>query len=290
MYTASSAEANNLTVEGNHAVNTGGGVFSRGRLILTNSTVTGNTSDGNGGGIGTYRIGTNRIGKSSYMTLENVTITDNTADGKGGGVYLSLGHPAEMKNVTLTGNTAGAEGGGIWSACHLSMDGLTVTGNTSGGAGYALYLEDSHYDGQSFVRGVLKMQGDMIVRDNQGGDMYLGETGTISISGGYLGKNTYIHINLASGILTQQVLGFYDYEGGDQDYIITYGTRSMTEPERLADTPTEPVEQPTEPADQKPVAKSKVAIFAGIGGGTLTAAAVVALVILLTKKKKPEQK
>lgn len=292
VYTASSATCNNLTIEGNHAVNTGGGIFSRGRLILTNSTVTGNTSDGNGGGIGTYRVGTNRIGKNSYMTLENVQVKDNTCNGLGGGIYLSLGHPAEMKNVTVTGNTSSAEGGGIWSGCHLDMNGLTVTGNTSGGEGYALYLADSNYDGQSFVRGVLKMQGDMIVRDNQGGDMRLGETGTISIPGGYLGENSYVHINLYSGLLTNQVFGYYNYEGGDQDYIITYGSRSMTEPEQAEEN--EPVQTPTEPGDEvkpgKDESKVSGALIAGIGGIVLVIAAAAVLIVLLSKKKKTVQK
>lgn len=293
VYTASSATCNNLTVEGNHAVNTGGGIFSRGRLILKDSVVTDNTSDGNGGGIGTYRVGTNRIGKNSYMTLENVDIKDNTADGLGGGIYLSLGHPAEMKNVNVTGNKASAEGGGIWSACHLSMDGLTVTGNQSGGAGYAVYLEDSKYDGQSFVRGVLKMGGDMIVKDNPGGDMYLGDTGTISIPGGYLGENSYIHIQLYSGVLTQQVLGFYDYEGGDLDYIITAGSRSVTEPEAIQTQDDEPTEEPTTPGDEiKPGEDSKLsgALIAGIGGIVLVIAAAVVLIAVLAKKKKHAQK
>lgn len=293
VYTASSATCTNLTVEGNHAVNTGGGIFSRGRLILKDSAVTGNTSDGNGGGIGTYRVGTNRIGKSSYMTLENVDIKDNTADGLGGGVYLSLGHPAEMKNVTVTGNKAAAEGGGIWSACHLSMDGLTVTGNQSGGAGYAVYLEDSKYDGQSFVRGVLKMGGDMIVKDNPGGDMYLGDTGTISIPGGYLGENSYVHIQLYDGLLTQQVVGFYNYEGGDLDYIITAGSRSVTDPEAAQTQDDEPVEDPTAPGDEiKPGEDNKLsgALIAGIGGIVVVVVAAAVLIAVLAKKKKPVQK
>ena len=297
VYTAASSISNNVTVEGNHAVNTGGGIFSRGRLDLTNSTVTGNTADGNGGGIGTYRVGTNRINKNSYMSLENVQISGNECPGLGGGVYLSLGHPAKMKNVQITDNTSGAEGGGIWSACHLRMEELTVTGNHSGGEGYAVYLQDSKYDGQSFVRGVLQMSGNMIVKDNPGGDMYMGDECTISIPGGTLGEDTYIHVNLFSGVLTQQVLGFYDYEGGDQDYIITAGSRSVTDPETFeaADDGEgdEPVETPTEPSDEiKPGKESKLsgALIAGIGGIVLVIAAAAVLIVLATKKKKPVQK
>ena len=297
VYTASSAICTNLTVDGNHAVNTGGGIFSRGKLELSNSTVTNNTADGNGGGIGTYRVGTNRIDKKSYMSLENVQISNNECPGMGGGVYLSLGHPAKMKNVQITDNTSGAEGGGIWSACHLRMEGLTVTGNHSGGEGYAVYLQDAKYDGQSFVRGVLQMSGDMIVKDNPGGDMYMGDECTISISGGNLGENTYIHVNLFSGVLTQQVLGYYDYEGGDLDYIITAGSRSVTDPEAFEvegeGEGNEPVETPTEPGDEpKPGKESKLsgALIAGIGGIALVIAAATVLIVVAAKKKKPVQK
>ena len=295
VYTASSAICDNLTVEGNHAVNTGGGIFSRGRLHLKNSVVTGNTADGNGGGIGTYRVGTNRINKKSYMTLENVQVLGNECPGMGGGVYLSMGHPAEMINVTITDNTAGAEGGGIWSGCHLRMQDLTVTGNRSGGAGYAVYLQDSKYDGQSFVRGVLQMSGDMIVKDNPGGDMYMGDECTISIAGGYLGENSYIHVNLYDGVLTQQVLGFYDYEGGDLDYIITAGSRSVTDPEQIQVEENEPEETPTEPGgDTKTPGEEEgnanIALIAGIGGIVLVIAAAAVLIVLLAKKKKPVQK
>jgi len=288
VYTASSAIANNVTLEGNHAVNTGGGIFSRGRLLLTNSTVMNNTCDGDGGGIGTYRIGTNRIGKQSYMTLENVKIENNTCNGKGGGVYLSLGHPAEMKNVTITGNTAGYEGGALWSACALSMDGVRATGNTSGGEGYAVYLLGADYDGESFSRGAIQLAGDMIIRDNMGGDMYLGEGSVMSIPGGVMGDDAYIHINLASGVLTRQLLGMYNYEGGDQDYIITAGNRSMTEPEQVAQEqtpevdPTEP--QPTEPDNnEKPgnggLIAGAIAIFVAL------IAAAAAVIVLRSRKK-----
>ena len=50
---------------------------------------------------------------------------------------------------------------------------VTVTGNTSKNNGYALYLSDSEYDGQTYIKGLMKMGGNMIVKDNEGGDLYL---------------------------------------------------------------------------------------------------------------------
>ena len=96
-------------------------------------------------------------------------------------------------------------------------------------------------------------------------------------------KNIYtkIYVTLDSGVLTNRVFGAYNYEGGEQVYVITYGDRSVTEPEYDAslavktDAPVEQNQQNTE---------SDIWLYAGIGAFVLVIAAVV---ILLLKKKKP---
>ena len=165
------------------------------------------------------------------------------------------------------------------------MDSLTVKGNVAANNGYAVYLADSEYDGHSYFNGVMMMGGDMIVTDNQGGDMYLGVktaemaydilTGktAVALLGKGLDKNTNVNVTLDSGLLTQRIYGAYDYEGGDCVYTITYGDRSLTDPEYMA-----PVEE-----EKTGAAVEDVLLYAGIG---VIAVLIALVVVILLKKKK----
>jgi CSLREA domain-containing protein len=95
----------------------GGGVIQTfGKVRLTASTLTGNTSLGNGGAI--HALG-------SPVALTNVTISGNSARRSGGGIY-GLNFSAEallvldIDNATITGNTADSDnddngdGGGLY--------------------------------------------------------------------------------------------------------------------------------------------------------------------------------
>ena len=91
------------------------------------------------------------------------------------------------------------------------------------------------------------------------------------------GKNTKIAVQLHSGVLTNSILGKYDYEGGDLHYVLTYGDRSLTEPEYVA--PAESQQEQT-----APVETGDVLLYAGIG--VVALAAIAGAVLLLLKKKK----
>ncbi len=108
----------NVAVTGNTASNEGGGegggiYFYAGTLIITKSTISGNTAEGDvgngsgGGGGGIYV-------DDGDITITNSTISGNTAtdgiptttaDGRGGGIYNS-GGGVNLLNATVNGNTA----------------------------------------------------------------------------------------------------------------------------------------------------------------------------------------
>ncbi len=91
------------TVNGNHTGDSGGGIFSEGRLTVTSSTVSGNTSDGHGGG----------ITDEGTLTVVSSTITNNRADvdddgiGTGGGLFFQYDFPP-LRNTVVADNYRGA--------------------------------------------------------------------------------------------------------------------------------------------------------------------------------------
>ena len=281
---------NNKAIE-----NEGGGIWTRGdTLTMRNCEIRDNQAAGNGGGICAGMMGSATRGEVvEYIRTENTIIENNTSGKQGGAIYLSVGSKARLYDTQLVNNTAAAEGGALWAKEDLTMHAVTATGNTSGGEGYAIYLADSDYDGHSYFAGVMKMSGDMQIVDNHGGDLYLGKQVPVILDGEGLGQNAKIHVNLHSGLLTQWVWGTYNYEGGNCDYIITYGERSVNEPEYAAPETENPETEPSEEATETPTEgeqeapKSNIGLIAGIGAVVaVVAAAAIVIVLAATKKKK----
>jgi hypothetical protein len=113
----------------------GGGVYNKGTLTVSNSTLSGNRARcgvrycGAGGG-GIYNGGT--------LTINNTTISGNVASScsmfcgaSGGGI--SNGGTLTINNSTISGNVAGEvnnnSGGGIYSGGTLTINNTTVSGN-----------------------------------------------------------------------------------------------------------------------------------------------------------------
>lgn len=92
---------NNLSSGGGGSNHTGGALWneSDGRMLVTNCTVTGNTSIQHGGAI------TN----DGYLELNHCTISDNTAtNGVGGALRLvAVGGDTHLENTIVAGNEAG---------------------------------------------------------------------------------------------------------------------------------------------------------------------------------------
>jgi len=120
----------------------GGGIYNRGDLTISNSTISGNHAvdgpgnNGNGGGIYSDPNGT--------LTITNCTVRNNDADQYGGGVFAS-------STLTITGstiggaaagdaNTAGLNGGGVYEGGGaLTITDSTIRNNTAGGGAGGVY-------------------------------------------------------------------------------------------------------------------------------------------------------
>ena len=195
-----------------------------------------------------------------------------------------------MNNTTITGNIAGAVGGGIWAVDDTILHSVTITGNTSGGAGYALYYGAAEYDDISYYRGFHKISGEMKIYDNVGGDVYFGEQTAVAVDEKGLTGDTRMEITLCSGLLTQLLYGAYNYEGGDLNYTVTTGDRSLTDPEydptyNDQSTPEEPTEVPSGEGERDS-GKASPVVWIAVGAGVIVLATAVIIITAIGKKKK----
>jgi hypothetical protein len=150
--TSSTVSGNTTTSGGGIFFNSGGGIFNSGTLTLSNSTVSGNTASGgisSGGGIENYVGGT--------LTLNNSIVLGNMTTGNGGGIF-NYG-TLTLSNSTVSGNTASGgiynSGGGIFNRGTLTLSNSTVSGNTAtSGDGGGIGISD-HAEG---VSGTLPVQ------------------------------------------------------------------------------------------------------------------------------------
>ncbi|MBY0514122.1 MAG: right-handed parallel beta-helix repeat-containing protein, partial [Gemmataceae bacterium] len=144
---------NGLTISGGNAASGfGGGVYvTDENLSMDGVVISGNTIAGQGGGIGFSGAGT--------LMLTNSTVSGNTATGgDGGGIYFFSGGSFVIRNCTISGNTAGAAtgGGGVyfWGAANtaglpagftsgtLVLQNSTVAANTTGALGGGIFLNN----------------------------------------------------------------------------------------------------------------------------------------------------
>ncbi len=108
-------------VEGNSAVN-GAGIYNKGTLELSNSSVLDNTGSGSGGGI---------FGGDSTFLL-NTEVSGNEAE-DGAGIYLEENSHADLDSVYITGNHGMWQGGGVY----CGDNSILVIGNTQISGNYA---------------------------------------------------------------------------------------------------------------------------------------------------------
>jgi CSLREA domain-containing protein len=128
----------NSTVNGNTAGGNGGGILSIANpTTLTNSTVSDNTADNGSGGIaGSYMILTdstvsgNSGSRAGGISCTSVTLTDSTVSGNSGGRVGGI----SCTSVTLTDSTvsgnSGSNAGGI-SCTSVMLTNSTVSGNSA---------------------------------------------------------------------------------------------------------------------------------------------------------------
>ena len=275
--------ADNLTVYENTADGIGGGIYNRGRLELNGSLVRANSTTGNGGGIGTFKTSSIPLSTNAGLYVTDSVISGNRSV-KGAGVYLHVGCESQLTNVTITGNIGEAEGSGIFSGGRTTLENVTVTGNESTGQRFAVYFDPAQHDGMSYYTGKKVLQGQIIVKDNKGGEMYLDAGVAVAIPGEGLAEGTEIHLQLDSGLLTQRVIGAYHYEGENLNYIITAGNRSLTDPEIPETQPEETQPGTEETLGQETAAEDNTILYLAIGG--IAALILLAAAILVIVKKK----
>jgi len=143
-------------ITGNHATQSGGGVYSWGDVTITNSTITENSSDYLVGGIMGRNVSitgslisenraTSGIGgvraEGGDMTITNSRIIGNHVDnGNMGALQVyTQGKILTIENSEITGNSASGNYGGIISYGPVSIDRSSISGNSAGGNCGGLY-------------------------------------------------------------------------------------------------------------------------------------------------------
>jgi hypothetical protein len=128
---ASNLTLNNSAVTDNSARVRGGGIFHNppGTVTLTNTTISGNTTNSPWEGGGIYHTGNNSI-----VILNNSTVSNNKA-GNGGGIYTGggVGSSVTLQNTILAGNLASTNPDCRASSVTPTIStGYNLVGNTTG--------------------------------------------------------------------------------------------------------------------------------------------------------------
>jgi len=260
----------------------GGGLVNRGRVVIRNSKILNNeVQNGMGGGIATFKTASELLGDDAGVFVENCIISGNQATDRGGAINVHRGCPVYLTDCVITENSSPVEGGAIFADGRLSMENVTVTDNVSGGEGYAVYLMPSNFDGHSYQSGHKRIAGNMIIKDNMGGDLYLSDGTILAVTGERLGEDSYVCLDLERGCVSQWVFGVYHYEGGNGQYVLTAGDRSITDPE--------PYDLEQETAAQTNENKDQDNIWLYVGIGVFALAVIGAGAVLVLKKKKTRE-
>ena len=179
-YSGGSVSIYDTTIQNNSTEVRGGGIYNKGSLFISGSTVSANTALTDEGG-GVYSEGT--------LIIQDSTISDNVSAQNGGGVcaYQST---ITLIGVTLQGNESTASGGGL-STTYSTVDisgGSTFEGNTAQDDGGG--INNGH-------NSVLTLQ-ESIVTDNVanagsgfgGGGIYNSSQGIMTITTTTISGNT----------------------------------------------------------------------------------------------------
>ena len=110
IYSLGTLVVTNSTLSDNSAYNSyGGGICSNGTLTITSSIFAGNRADRSGGGL-SYR------GDANFATIADSTFSGNAASDKGGGIYKSPSYSTmTISNSRILDNSA-RTGGGLFSS------------------------------------------------------------------------------------------------------------------------------------------------------------------------------
>ena len=186
--------SNNQTLLSGTTPYPGGGIYTAGPTTITDSTITGNTTQGATSGGGVY---VNRIvaTDNASLTSNNSTISSNTAT-FGGGVLVNAAATASFTGGSILANTA-TNGGGLYVlgvgtlvpgvSASASLNGTNVTNNTANGAA----VVNGGNGGGILSSGTLSISNNAVLSGNRalassasgslatgwGGAMYVGPVG-----------------------------------------------------------------------------------------------------------------
>ncbi|MBM81981.1 MAG: hypothetical protein CMJ78_15530, partial [Planctomycetaceae bacterium] len=149
-------DISNVTIRGGSVLSSedGGGIRNLGTLTISDSIITGNTTQDDAGGIlnsGTLNIvrstisnntapngsggGLRNVSSGNVATIVDSLFTGNTAGDDGGAIANIVGAEVVLTNSTISGNTATNDGGGIQNTAILTATSSTITNNTAGTGG-----------------------------------------------------------------------------------------------------------------------------------------------------------
>lgn len=139
---------NSTSVRDNYAGRSGGGVAAWGSVIISDSSIVGNSANGGGPSAGVQ--GGGGISAGSFV-ITNTTISGNSSKGLGGGIFGA----GDITDCTITNNSAGSSGGGIQAGIgKLTVSHSAIGNNLAvGGGGIsssgALIVVDSAISGNA---------------------------------------------------------------------------------------------------------------------------------------------
>jgi len=142
---------NNSTISDNHAGDAGGGIDTdgNGQVVITNTTITGNTDLNQGAGIYVDAIQVGAVFLGGSMTMNGTLVSNNQAlaagvTGSGGGISNAGNGTISIVNSTVSNNVSGGAGGGfsdennqgtlnIWNSVFLNNTALENGGGIQEG-------------------------------------------------------------------------------------------------------------------------------------------------------------
>lgn len=126
VYSGATLDLVDVTVSGNSANTSGGGIDSDGAVDIFGSTIANNSATGSG-----LQIGGGIDDFGSNLTIVDSTIAGNTAPGNGGGV---LAANATLVNDTIANNSSTGGGGGVfvYGDSDVKIANTILDGNTGG--------------------------------------------------------------------------------------------------------------------------------------------------------------
>lgn len=129
-----SANLQNATTIFSNTAAYGGGIWTSGTLVLTGSTLQGNSSIHNGGGL--------YADTGATVTIAQSGIFSNNSGQEGGGIYVNSA-TVNIENSTLEGNSSDFAGAAIYNLGNLNLTDSTISGSTSGNNLGAIYNSGS---------------------------------------------------------------------------------------------------------------------------------------------------